>query len=118
MTGGGEPEAAFLSALTTDEQGEPEVGLHWENVLVHSGVSFKIIPWEDMVLLPASARAPEEVRGVGERLMIRGTELAAGVKTGRYLKEAVNQILQGSAGQQPADRGRPLTPPGDGPQPR
>jgi len=109
LAGGADAATAFLGSLAQNDEGELDVGLHWENVLTHAGVSFKVIPWEDAVLLPAAARAPDELRGIGERLMIRGTELQAGVKSGKYLEEAVNELLETAQDPEPLDRSERLT---------
>ncbi len=102
-TGGSQLDALF-GAIGTDESGLPKIGLHWENQLQHSGVVFKVVPFEDMIILPASVRDPEEAFGIGERVMIRGQELALGAKNGRYFKDAVQEILTKHSEPQPWDR--------------
>ena len=102
-TGGSQLDALF-GAIGTDEYGLPKIGLHWEDQLQHSGVVFKVVPFEDMIILPASCRDPEEAFGIGERLMIRGQELALGAKNGRYFPEAVSEILSKHSEPQPWDR--------------
>ncbi len=102
-TGGSQLDALF-GAIKTDEHGLPMLGLHWENQLQHSGVAFKVIPYEDMLVLPASCRDPEEAFGIGERVMIRGSELVLGAKSGRYFPEAVQEILGHHSEAQPWDR--------------
>lgn len=105
---GGDQLDAFFQAVETDEEGLPKIGLAWENQLQHSGVAFKVVPWEDGIVLPATCRDPKEAYGIGERLMIRGAELEMGVKNGKYFADAVEKIMERHASQQPMDRSERL----------
>lgn len=98
------PTESFFNALETDDQGAPHIRLAWENVLVHQGVALQMIPWEDEVALPATARTAEECYGLGERLMIRGSELMAGAKAGKYYADEVAAVLELANQGQPTDR--------------
>ena len=101
---GSDPAIAIHDAVKMDADGNPEMFLGWENVCVHSGVKFRVIPWEDGIILPALIRDPEECFGIGERLMIRGSDLKKGVKEGKYIKEAVEELFQFGPQEQPLDR--------------
>lgn len=98
------PVEAFLGAHQTDAKGVPKVRVKHEKVKVHDGVEFKVIKWEDGIILPSRIRDPDEAYGIGERLMIRGVDLRAGVASGRYFKEEVETLLEKSGDPEPSDR--------------
>jgi hypothetical protein len=101
---GRSPTESFFDALNVDENGQPTVALEFENVLVKQGVELKFIPWEDSLCLPATARTPEDCYGLGERLMIRGSELMSGAKAGKYFKAEVDAVLDRGNEPQPQER--------------
>lgn len=105
---GGDPLAAHFDAVKLNADGSPDIALNWVNQLQHSGVSLRLVVWEDCVILPATCRDPDEAYGIGERLMIRGSELAAGAKSGRYFADAVREVLEKHSEPQPADRAERL----------
>lgn len=90
---GWDPTSAFFEVVHRDENGQPKTKLIWEDEVVHAGLSFKVITWEDMIVLPATVRDPKKARGIGERLMISGEELTQGAATGKYFKDAVEAVL-------------------------
>jgi hypothetical protein len=101
---GASPTLSYMNALSTDDQGRPDITLAFEDVLVHAGPCLKMIPWEDSVLLPPTARDPDDCYGFGERLMIRGSELAAGARSGKYIKAEVEAILGRHTDAEPLNR--------------
>jgi hypothetical protein len=102
-TGRGATES-FFDALELNDDGQPSVALEFENVLVKQGVELKFIPWEDSLCLPATARTPEDCYGLGERLMIRGSELMSGAKAGKYFQAEVDAVLDRGNEPQPQER--------------
>ena len=99
-----DPAIAYHDSLVMNEEGTPKVYLGWEDVVSHRGVKFKVIPFEDGIVLPATIRDPEQAYGMGERVMILGKDLKKGVKEGKYIKEAVDELLSRSPSEQPIDR--------------
>ena len=95
---------SLFGSVKTDADGLPKVTLAWVDQLQHAGVRYKVVLWEDALVLPASSRDPKEAYGLGERMMIRGSELALGAKNGRYIPEAVERILKRQSAAQPQDR--------------
>ncbi len=70
----------------------------------YDGLKYKVIPFEDGVILPATIRKPEECYGIGERYMVRGCDLRQGVKDGYYFEEAVDDLLERQSDSQPQYR--------------
>lgn len=103
-SGGMQSDQAFLAAMRRGADGMPSMTVGFENRIKHEGVKFRVIPFEDGVILPSTIRDPEEAYGIGERLMIRGDELLAGARVGRYDREAVEALLQRSSDEQPDER--------------
>ncbi|MHA2642982.1 MAG: portal protein [bacterium JZ-2024 1] len=106
LAAGREPLDAFWEAVARHEDGEPKMYLEWSREEIYSGVRFKVIPWEDFIILPITIRDPEDCYGIGERLMIRGDELLRGAKTGKYIAEAVDRVLEYCSGMQGIPRDR------------
>ena len=69
------------------------VKLEHETVTAYQGICLKVIPWEDMFILPPTAREPEEAYGIGEIYSIRGEDLVLGVKQGIYDEDAVEMVM-------------------------
>lgn len=69
------------------------VKLEHVDVVAYEGPRFRVVPWEDGVILPPSVRDPERAYGIGEVYMLRGEDLKAGVKAGMFDREAVDRVL-------------------------
>lgn len=98
------PEEAFGQAVAVDANGRPKTTLTFKNKLVFSGPRFRTIKWEDGVILPAHITDPKKRRGIGERLMLSGAELLAGVENDKYLKEEVAELLRRPSDDVPDDQ--------------
>ncbi len=93
LEAGVSPTVAYLtSAMGKDGRITPKSG--WQTVLAKDGCDLRTIPYEDVVWFPVTARRDDELWGVGERIFLRGMDLAAGVKTGTYIKEQVDLLLR------------------------
>lgn len=101
---GVEPAEAMFDALKTDSRGVPKRRVQFENKVVYAGLKFKVIPWEDLVIFPATARDTDSAYGIGERVRIRGADLQRGAKSGLYREEAVEKLLAGPEDPQGDDR--------------
>ena len=93
LEAGQDPLESYYECIKKDEDGQPIAYLEWDDIPTYSGIRFKVIPWEDFVIMPVTIRDPEQCYGIGERVMIRGEELIQGVEEGKYIKEAVDKIL-------------------------
>jgi hypothetical protein len=91
---GQDPITAGFDSLKKDAQGRVMRKLAFKDQIIRHGIVFKAIPWEDGIILPPTARDASEAYGIGERVMVTGEELRGGVKTGKYLKDAVDELLQ------------------------
>lgn len=98
VNAGVDPNEAFFHALERDDDGNPKTSLGFETVCLYAGPRMKVIPWEDGIVLPASVRDPKDARGIGERVMIRGSDLQLGAKAGKYIKDAVDKLMERPAG--------------------
>lgn len=94
IAAGRDPIMAGLQSLKTNARGELKRRLAFRDEVVFDGIEFKVIRWEDLVILPASATCMEEVWGIGERMMISGDALMQGANEGDYIKDAVHDLLQ------------------------
>ena len=94
LRAGADPVEAYQMASETDEDGISKWKLEHKDQLAYDGIRFKVIKWEDGVILPATVRDPRQARGIGEKLMIRGTTLKEGAAIGKYIPEAVEEILK------------------------
>lgn len=93
------PVEAMQEAVVKDKAGKVKMSLVWQNVLVSSGVKFRVVPFEDGIIFPANIRDPADARGIGMKLVLRGADLKQGAKRGQYLQEAVDDLLEwGSEG--------------------
>jgi len=108
VSGGANPLQAFEAAVERDARGNPKVELVWNEELRSAGARYKVIPWEDGVILPVSIRDPEDARGIGERLVIRGSDLMKGAKSGKYFPDAVAEVLKHPSDPTPDDRAEAL----------
>lgn len=90
-------DVAYEEAVQKEKDGTPRVFLTWKNELKSSGVKYRVLPWEDGFILPAAVQRPEDARGIGEWLTLRGDELKAGAASGRYLPDQVEKILKYSS---------------------
>jgi hypothetical protein len=92
-----EEHAALLAAganpLDAQFAAAKGVEFHHEDVLAYRGIKFRIIPFEDMIVAPLTARKPRDLYLIGERLTISGAELKEGVRRKKYLPEAVEKLL-------------------------
>jgi hypothetical protein len=88
----------------TDEEGVSQWKLTHKDELAYDGIKFKVIKWEDGVILPATVRDPRAARGIGERLTIRGTSLKEGAAIGKYIPDAVEKLLLRQSDPEPDDR--------------
>ncbi len=104
LNAGVDPETAFYESIEMDSDGMPKSRLEWETRIKRQGVCMKVVPWEDMIVLPVTVRDPKEARGIGERLMIRGTELHRGAKAGIYYEDEVEELLKMPGDDEPEDR--------------
>lgn len=95
---------AWLDSMVRGADGRPKLSLEWTPTLKYAGPCMKVIPWEDGVVLPLTARDPDEARGIGERLVISGGELISGARRGKYIQEAVDEIIGRSSDRVPDDR--------------
>lgn len=86
-------DQAFAAAAKRDRKGEVQVDLEWEEVTTFDGVKIRVVPFEDMVLLPVSAPSKDGLWGLGEKVRLRGMDLKAGSRSGKYLKESVERLL-------------------------
>lgn len=90
---GVDPRVALAAATNADEQGRARVRLEWKEKIVHDGVHLEVVPYEDLVYLPHTARNIEQVWGIGQRVLLRGTDLDARARDGVYDREAVDRVL-------------------------
>jgi hypothetical protein len=104
LRAGADPVEAFQMAGDTDEAGVSKWKLEHKDKLAYDGIKFKVIKWEDGVILPATVRDPMQARGIGERLMIRGTTLKEGAAIGKYIPAAVEMLLTRQGDPEPEDR--------------
>lgn len=95
---------AKVDPLTAQFQAAKKVKFEHETIVTHDGIKFRVVPWEDGVIFPALVRDPEKCYGIGERLMIRGEDLRLGAKTGKYIKAAVDELLEMDGDAPPEDR--------------
>lgn len=102
------PAEAYLKAIKTGADGLPKMKLGWVRKLISAGPRYKVIPWTDSCLLPSHVRDPAEARGIGERLMVSGSELLAGVREGKYLEDEVHALLERASDSVNQDRSEPL----------
>ena len=96
----GDGVAAFQYALETDAQGKPKYRLEFVEETVKDGLEFQVIPFEESIFLPPTAKKDADLWAIGEYLCIRGLELEQGAKAGIYRKKAVEDLLR-SASQAP-----------------
>jgi hypothetical protein len=104
LTAGQDFATAYWDSIKKDEDGTPTAHLDYEDVMTYSGVRFKVIPWEDSVIMPVTVRDPEDAYGIGQRLMIRGEDLIEGAAEGKYIKDAVDEVLTRQSYVTPRDR--------------
>ncbi len=94
METGMDPVEAYLSPLEKDKDGNARLRLGLEDRVVKDGVDLAMVPFERLVLFPATAEVREDLWGIGERLMLRGMDLQRGAEQGVYLKDAVKRLLE------------------------
>lgn len=99
-----DPLAAQMSALKRDKKGAIRFKLGWEEVVTYAGTTFKFIPFEDGILFPLTCREQQDARGIGERMMISGLELAQGAKKGLFIREEVERLLKHPSDAMPEER--------------
>ena len=86
-------DQALAAAAKRDRKGEVQVDLEWEEITTFDGVKIRVVPFEDIVVLPVSTPSKDGLWGLGERVRLRGMDLKAGVKSGKYLKDSVERLL-------------------------
>lgn len=94
---------AYGQAVKKDRDGRPVAELNFKDRLVYSGPKFRTIRWEDGIILPAHITHPSQRRAIGERMMLTGAELEAGVALGKYIEEEVEEILKRTSDSLPDD---------------
>lgn len=97
---GEDPQSAWDAAQDLDK---PATVTFTEDV-VFSGVNLEPIPFEDMILLPATAKRDKDCWGMGELVRIRGWDLKQGANSGLYDKTAVRALME--MGSDPVDSER------------
>jgi len=87
---------AMYEGLKKDKEGKVVRGIMFENEETFRGIRFKVIPFEDGILIPAHVRDWTQARGIGEVLMVSGEELRMGAeaKPPIYLKDAIDDLLR------------------------
>jgi DNA-binding transcriptional regulator YdaS (Cro superfamily) len=83
-----------------------DVQFGYVDEMTYDGVKFKVIKWEDGVILPAQVRDPEspQVYGIGERLMVDGFALVDGVERGYLFRDEVDELLKMPGDPEPPER--------------
>lgn len=93
METGMDPVQAYLAPMDRDAEGNARLKLGFEDRVVKDGVDLAMVPFERLVMFPATAETRDELWAVGERLMLRGIDLQRGAEQGVYLEEAVEALL-------------------------
>lgn len=95
LVGNGMPlDDAVKASIKTDKQGRAKLGIEFENVVDKDGVRLWVVPFEQCIWLPATAKDEQGLFGIGEYVRLRGSELNAGAKSGKYLRAAVDELLE------------------------
>lgn len=81
-----------------------DVGFEHEEQVTFDGVRYKLINFEDGIIIPPTVRRPEQAYAIGERFRVYGADLKQGVREGRYRKAAVARLLKQSGDPEPEDR--------------
>lgn len=93
METGMDPVEAYLAPLERGKDGNARLKLGYEDRVVKDGVDLAMVPFERLVMFPATAETRDDLWAVGERLMLRGLDLQRGVESGVYLRENVENLL-------------------------
>lgn len=96
MVAGADPLTAQLQAMKRDRKGAISYTLGWEETVDYAGTTFKFIPFEDGIIFPATCRDARKARGIGERVIISGLDLAQGAKDGLFIPAEVDALLERS----------------------
>lgn len=88
------PDIALAQATDMRRDGTPRVTLEFQDECVKAGPAYKVIPWEYGFVLPAHVTDVKDARAIGERMVVTGAQLEAGVRSGKYLKDAVEELLE------------------------
>lgn len=88
------PVRAYIASVKAGPDGKAEFELEMEEVVLYDGVRYEVVRFEDLVMLPHTARSIDRLWGVGERVMIRGFDLAEGAKVDTYDQEDVDVLLE------------------------
>jgi len=95
---GADPRLAYLAAAeqhkSGPEKGRIKVEFGFADVVTKDGNDLAVIPFEDIVLFPPSAKTEEELWGIGERLTMVGMDLKEAAAEGRFDADAVEELLQ------------------------
>lgn len=90
------PQEAIVESIATDRAGKPKVNVEFEERVVQEGPVFSIIPLEDLIWLPVTARHQKDAFAVGERVRLSGSFLTKerDNKRGGYFPEVIDELLQ------------------------
>lgn len=92
---------ALNEAVPQDAEGQLEAEWNFVEETIFDGVKLETVEWEDFVVLPVGAKNFKRAWGVGERIRLRGMDLLEGVESGRYLKDAVSELLVAGSDEYP-----------------
>ena len=89
------PDEALLASIETDRSGRPRVKAKFKEQVTYEGAEFTVIPMEDLVWFPATARHVDNAFAIGERVRVRGCDLIEKLKDKQsgYYREAVEKLL-------------------------
>lgn len=90
---GVDPTVALVQATEMRGNGLPRLSLEFVDECVKAGPSYKVIPWEYGFVLPAHVTDIKDARAIGERLTVTGIQLQQGARDGKYIKSAVDDLL-------------------------
>lgn len=89
------PDEALIESVETDAMGRPRVKAKFVEKVVYEGARFTVIPMEDLIWFPATARHVDDTFAIGERIRVRGCDLMEKLKDKRsgYRREACEWLL-------------------------
>jgi hypothetical protein len=91
---GADPEAALLASLKTGRDGKAKPSIAFEDVVEKDGNRIWMVPFQQMILCPPTATHKSQLWGIGEYVRLRGLDLQRGAESGKYLKDAVEWLLE------------------------
>ena len=104
IAAGMDPASASYEALKKDAKGRPVLKLQFRDELAYAGVRLRVIPFDDCVIIPATARDAKHALAIGERVVISGAELMDGARRGVYIRSEVDGLLGMTGDEVPEDR--------------